>query len=173
MSRPDVVLAGPSCAGKTSLAEMLQHVGFTLVTARGVIARSLGNHDLSRLAMQRRGAELEGNNPGRWLADAAATFARPVVLDAARTSAQIAAARERLPGCLVVFLIAAPAERERRYASRADPADIGGGFAQMEASRVEKVAQTLGEFADITVRTDGLAPDHVFDLVASRLEGVG
>ena len=141
MSCRDVVLAGPSCAGKTSVADRLRHAGFTLVTARHVIAQSLGGRTLTREEMQRRGAELEAGNPGRWLAEAAATFPRPVVLDAARTPEQIAAARELLAGCFVVCLTASTREREKRFQTRSDPADATARFAQIEASPIERIAR--------------------------------
>lgn len=170
MSRPDVVLAGPSCAGKTSVANGLQNAGYTLVTARRVISQSLGGRALTRDEMQRRGAELEADSSGRWLAQAAAAFPRPVVLDAARTPEQIAAARELLSGCLVVFLTASARERETRFRNRSDPVDAMVRFAEIEASPIERLARSLEEYADMRMMTDNLAPEQVFRRVVSRLE---
>lgn len=153
--RADVVLTGPSCAGKSTLATKLMKAGWHVVTARTVIVRADPQGQSNREALQRRGAQLEQERPGRWLMEAAIEASRPVVVDAARTTAQVAAARELLPGCLVVHVRADESVRRSRFVGRADPSDLGVEFDTLRVSPIEREAESLAHMADLVL--DGRA----------------
>ncbi len=165
----DVVLAGPLCAGKTTLAADLGSRGLHPVSAREAIEISVGATSLTREELQRHGAVLESARPGRWLAELAAAQRRPVVLDAARTYEQIEAARELLTGCLVVCLTADRDERQRRYRARGATADRCAEFADIAGSALEDAANGLAAHADLTLDSTRKTVAELGDAIMSRL----
>lgn len=138
--------------------------GWYAVTARAVLATADPDVGLGRQALQTLGARLEDERPGRWLMEAAAAAPRPAVVDAARTQAQVAAARELLHDCLVVHLDAPLVLRRSRFASRGDAADEGIAFDALRSSPIELEAERLGRLADLVI--DARAhPKALLDLV--------
>ena len=149
------------------LATRLAKLGWHAVTARAVLAAVHPQAKLNREDLQQLGARLEAERPGSWLMEAAAAASRPAVVDAARTEAQVVAARSLLPGCLVVHLDAPVEVRRARFASRADPSDRGIEFDALRAGALEQEAEDLGRMADLTLDA-GATPEALLDLVLER-----
>lgn len=124
---------------------------------------------LTRGSLQRLGIRLEAERPGRWLIEAAVASPRPVVVDAAKTKAQVEVARALLHACLVVHLKAPARVRRSRFESRADPTDLGVGFADLRASGIEKEAEALWQLADVVVDSRQ-SPAALLELVVAATE---
>lgn len=139
-------------------------MGWHAVTARAVLAAVDPQAKLDRAELQQLGARLEAERPGSWLMEAAAAASRPAVVDAARTEAQVVAARTLLPGCLVVHLDAPVEVRRARFASRADPGDHGIGFDALRASPLELEAEDLWRMADLILDARA-TPEALLELV--------
>jgi hypothetical protein len=171
---PSLLLAGPLCAGKSSLAALLRPRGFTVVTALDAIERAAGRRGLSRDELQEVGAKLEAERPGAWLAEAALGVPWPVVLDSVRTPEQAREARNLLPGARVVHLTAPRLVRRARFEHRIQerPADVAADFDVIAASPLELGADDLAESADLALDTGSIDPaqvlSRVLDYLASR-----
>jgi dephospho-CoA kinase len=159
------VLTGPLCAGKTTLAEWLGGRGWTVVTARQVLTDLAGRHALDRGALVRLGQELEDQRPGRWLAEVAAKARRPVVLDAARTRAQVREARRMLDEVLVVHLNAPTDVRRARFVARGSTADPEASFEGLNSSPLEREAAELGVLADVVLASGEASPNALGEQV--------
>jgi adenylosuccinate synthase len=154
-----VVISGPLCAGKTTLAVGLgEKLPAPVLKARTVIERSGGEH--SRIELQVVGEELERSTGGRWLADAAvAIAAEHLVIDSARTAAQIAALRDAADS-VVIYLTAAKAERRRRFNLRRDAVDASADFDRVLLGEPSGVP-ALAEQADLVLETDTMAMEEI------------
>lgn len=119
---------------------------------------------VTRGEMQALGARLEKERPGEWLMEPAVLAPRPAVVDAARTEAQVVAARALLPGCLVVHLDAPLEVRRSRFANRVDPIDHGVAFDAMRTDPLEQGAEDLRRLADLVVDARA-SPQASLDLV--------
>jgi dephospho-CoA kinase len=150
------VLTGPLCAGKTTLAEWLGGRGWTVVTARQVLTDLAGRHALDRGALVRL---------GRWLAEVAAKARRPVVLDAARTRAQVREARRMLDEVLVVHLNAPTDVRRARFVARGSTADPEASFEGLNSSPLEREAAELGVLADVVLASGEASPNALGEQV--------
>jgi cytidylate kinase len=168
MAKPsDIVLAGPLCAGKSTVAHLLEARGWHEVAAREAIAARAGGRDLARDELAALGARLERESSGAWLAEAAVVVSRPVVVDAARTAAQIRHCRDVLTDGIVVFLSAARSERRRRWSARGATADALADFDALDGSELEREAAGLGPLADLVIDTTA---QPVATVVAAVLE---
>lgn len=168
--RHDVVLCGSLCSGKTTLARRLASHGYSVVTAVDAIESHSGRTRLSRSELQQVGLELERAAPGKWLAEAAAAAARPVVLDAVRTPAQLAASRVSLNCPLVVFLSASLEVRRARFERRVAvrESDLGVPFDAVAGTQLESDAERLAPLADLRLQTDQMSADDVERIVLER-----
>jgi cytidylate kinase len=168
-----IVLCGPLCAGKTTLAAGLSGRGLTQVTAIDAIEAQAGRSGLSRAELQRIGRELEASSPGRWLAEAAARATLPVVLDAARTADQVGAARHLLGG-VVVHLTASPDTRRDRFERRRPVrrSDAVACFDDLAASPLELGAEKMGAIADLAIDTENLTVEETLEAVLARLSAL-
>lgn len=152
---PSVVIAGPLCAGKTTLARGLESHGWRPVSARRVIAESVGASDLTRSELERVGRALETRQPGNWLASAAVRVGEPVVVDAVRTLAQLEATRDRLSNCLVVHLRASYGARRKRFEQRVarGECDDSVEFDAIALTALERDVGRLVALADLVLDT--------------------
>lgn len=164
-----VALAGPVCAGKTTLANTLaKRFDAQVLAAREVIMKaSSGGGD--RRALQRAGRALEQRTQGRWLAEAAADLgAENLVVDAARTPDQARALLETARKAVLVYLAASEETCRRRYAERVDPADLGVDFDRMVAGELP-LQPELRALADLVIDTDRVSVEEVADSAAHFL----
>lgn len=166
---PDIVLSGPLCSGKSTLAAALVDYGYSIVTAVSAIESHAGRAGLSRLELQEIGVALERSQPGIWLARAAAAAPRPVVLDAARTAAQLTAAERLLDNPVLVHLTAPVGVRRKRFVSRPRPSDSEAEFDTIAATALEQGAEAAGCVADLEINTDDLPSSGVLRVVLDHL----
>jgi adenylate kinase family enzyme len=169
-----IVLSGPVCAGKTTLAIQLAALGAQHLEVRALLRAQASIPLESREALQQFGASLEAETQGRWVADSVTTAAAEgtTILDAARTAAQVEACRRlQIPRIIVVHLSASRDERARRYGARktGDPADSGGvdHFASIASDEIETNAEALRSVAELVVDTTDVDPMSVFRTVAT------
>jgi shikimate kinase len=155
-----IVLTGPVCAGKTTLAALLAEAldGQTLA-ARAVIERASGAD--TRAALQSSGAELERESDGQWLAAAAVSYGqRPLIVDAAKTEAQLKGLIELQEATQTIYLDASEKICRERYSQRNDPVDQGQGFDElMQGELAEQPG--LKRLADVVIDTGGRSPEEV------------
>jgi len=163
-----VVLSGPTCAGKTSLAGRLAgEMRGRMVQALRVIADESYGQVLTRTESQAAGAELERTTRGRWLVDAVADAlagGAPVVLDSARTRAQLEGLQQLRPGrVLHVHLTADSTTRAKRFeARRAErETDKGSRFDDLAKDPIEREADELRLMADVVIDTTGAPIEDV------------
>lgn len=150
MSPPSIVISGPLCAGKTTLAEGLRERGRKMVSARAVITRLAGQGELDRERLQRYGRQLEAERPGVWLLQAALACGEPLVLDSVRTNKQAHVARARLPGCRLIHLTAPHEIRRDRFSGRLG---VVAEFDSIAATPLETEAASVAEIADTVIDT--------------------
>jgi adenylate kinase family enzyme len=162
-----IVLSGPACAGKSTLAERLVTAGYTVVTAVAAIERVAGKTGLERGELQAIGALLERENAGSWLVNACLNADFPIVLDAARTIDQVEVSRASIPGVIVVHLTADSGVRGRRYEDRRRrrESDRAAGFAALASTELELLSERLGRDADVVLRTDRFDRDQIAEAV--------
>jgi adenylosuccinate synthase len=163
-----IILIGPVCAGKTTLALGLSTaLGADVVSARGVIKKVLPGRN--RTDLQTSGRELERRTGGHWLADAIGRIVgRSVVVDAARTVGQVQALIEMSSQVRIIYLEASEQSRRQRFQTRDDPADSFQSFDQLIASELP-LGRELKDMSDLVVETDGLAVDKVREVVLAYL----
>lgn len=164
-SRGTVVICGPVCAGKSTLARALaQRLRLPIVTGQQAIEYHAKSGALGRAGLQRLGQELEQRRPGSWLADAVDALvgqAQAAVVDAARTAEQVRALRSREGGATVVHLTAVNEVRQARYEHRSAARDRPVSFELLASSQLEREAVALGEEADRAVDTTDLPAEEV------------
>jgi cytidylate kinase len=157
-----LVLAGPLCSGKTTLAEALAKArGAKIVSARAELRRLGAGED--RLDLQSFGAAVEQRTAGAWLASAVRTGddqSVPVIVDSARTVKQIEALRALRTDAVVLYLTASLDERKRRYEARDDPVDKSRPFDSVVSGELGQI-EALVAHADFQVETDDKVPDDV------------
>jgi hypothetical protein len=109
-----------------------------------------------------------------WLAEAvnvAIAPSRPVIVDAARTQAQVAALRSTRPLSRVVYLSAEVATREVRYASRCRVGDAEIPFQALAATPLERSVGSLAASADFSLDSTVLSAERLAARVLSWLQG--
>ncbi len=163
-----IVLVGPVCAGKTTLALGLSTaLEAEVVSAREVIRETLPGDD--RADLQASGRELERRTGGHWLSEAAARIGdRPAIVDAARTAAQVQALVNMPRQVHTIYLAASEQSCRRRFQTRDDPADSFQSFDQLIAGELP-LRRELREMTDLVVETDGLGVKEVRDVVLRYL----
>src|SRR5258708_24705210 len=90
-----IVLSGPVCAGKSTLANALaSRHGFYVLATKALI-REVAGADLDRGALQKAGEDLDRKTAGAWVGDALARYAEKldenteVVVESVRLIAQV------------------------------------------------------------------------------------
>jgi adenylosuccinate synthase len=171
-----VLLSGPVCAGKTTLAAGLQERmrAHVLATREVIVERTAtARDDLHRGRLQQLGAALDRAEGGYWVADAVRERfggGDLVVVDAVRTPDQAAAVRA-LDTTLHAHLTAPPEVLARRYDERAAarPALELPSFAAVRADPTEAGVALLAPLADLVLDSNALDGAAVLERVAAAL----
>lgn len=166
-----VVLAGPACSGKSTVARLLaDSCGAQLATARSALEVASGAASLTRAQLVEVGERLEREHGGRWLVEAVNATARgATVVDAARTVAQLAALKRWRTSALTVFLDAAVDVRRRRFEARAPGGDMS--FDELAASPVEREARELGPYCDLRFDSSELSSPMIAAEIVAAFDG--
>jgi hypothetical protein len=116
------------------------------------------------------GERLERERGGMWLVDAVCATAREgmIVVDAARTAAQLAALKGWRASVLTVFLDAAMDIRCRRFEARAPQGDMN--FEELSASPIECEARELGLYCDLAFDTSAIRSRAIAAAVLAALD---
>lgn len=156
---PLILLSGPVCAGKTTLAYGLQRrIGIRVLTTRAVLAGHAGEkpEQLDRSRLQLLGEDLDRSTGGSWIVDAIQNLGieTAMVVDAVRTLDQVAAVRMTATA-LHVHLTAPVTNLEERYAQRvsAQPAFEYPSFAALRENVTEASIERMASFADMAIDT--------------------
>ena len=171
-----VLLSGPICSGKSTLAKSLaEKFGFErLKTTRFVIGRKRGGKT-GRRALQLYGQKLDSMYGGMWLAEDVGQIVRSmesnVIVDSVRTKDQVEALRNAYGRKVVHVHLHAPLEvLTERYANKGS---IQTGelksYAETQKNRTEKNVGKLGAISDISINTNRCSVEDVFERVASLL----
>lgn len=168
-----LVLSGPVCAGKTTLAHALVASGMTRLSTRELLLTLAGDEVHNRSSLQRLGERLDREQGGRWVVDALRRLASPgdhIVVDAIRTVDQLSELRgvARVVHC---HLWAPRLVLERRQIERheQDPAFEPQSYARILESGTERRVVELGRDADIVINTEHFPPPAVAAAVAALL----
>lgn len=158
------MLSGPILAGKSTIARLLREEwGYEVVSARAVL-RELSPIELqTRADLQRFGAALEAETHGGWLGEAAAKAAvadprRPIVIDAARTMAQVSSVRSALVEVRHVHVRADRAELKSRFARGGKGLVEARSFDEAMSHEVERYVDDLAEAADVVLDSSANDP---------------
>lgn len=153
-----LVLSGPVCAGKTTLADrLIPMYQAVVVRSRAVLAR-LGAEE--RGSLQALGEELDRSKGAAWIVEPVVRERQRspsttlVVLDAARTREQVSSLR----AATVVYhahVTADEGTRQRRYERRIqqDPSHELASYAELALSRTEAAVDELAEISDVVLDT--------------------
>ena len=168
-----VVLSGPICAGKSTLADQL-YVRYRarIIKTRDLIKQQLPKVNEERGALQRAGERLDRTDGGAWVKNALVRFIEATqggttptglfVVDSARVPGQISAIREAYGSVVHHIHLSAPAaELEVRYTGRGTKTKEFASYSQVRRSRTEKNVGALAALADIVVATERCTVDAV------------
>jgi adenylosuccinate synthase len=173
-----LVVSGPICAGKTTLSCLLHsRAGFKIVSARQVLS-VLSREVADRRELQLFGRRLESETRGGWLARSIAEMSRgdaetPIVVDSARTKAQLDAIRRDLDGPVThIHLTARESTRNSRFEDRGDQEgfEAGRSFNEYAADPIEVVVSQLEGMADATIDSTHMTPRQVLASVSDFID---
>lgn len=161
-----LLLTGPTCAGKSSIADRLgARADVRVIRVREILASLLDQCTPSRGELQELGRRLEASTDGAWLRDAvvesvdSSPRAALAVIDAARTIRQVEGIRQGYPGLAVVHVTASPQVRESRFKQAAPGTEVplveSARFEDLLSDDIEQEAESLGSMADIVIDTTG------------------
>ena len=168
-----LVLSGPVCAGKTTLAHVLVGAGMTRFSTRDLLLAVTDDEARDRLTLQWLGERLDREHGGRWVVDALRRVASPghhVVVDSIRTADQLSALRG-VADVVHCHLWAPRSVLERRQTERheQDPAFEPQSYERILASETERRVMKLARDADIVVNTKHFSPPAVAAAVSALL----
>ena len=168
-----VVLSGPICAGKSTLAEKLcSRYRAQIIKTRDLIKQQLPKVEEERGALQRAGEKLDRVDGGAWVKNALVRLIEAIqggatptglyVIDSVRISGQLEAIRQAY-GTSVhhIHLNAPDAELESRYAGRGPKTKEYASYADVRRSRTERNVGALEKLADVVVATERCTADAV------------
>lgn len=171
-----VLLSGPICGGKSSVAtELLAGFGYQKISSSNFLRAQLGSAlpaDNERTLLQNAGDQLDDETDYRWVVDAVAlpTVAansdqKLWLFDAARKSRQVEHFREAFGQALLHCHVAAgEAVLRKRYEQRTSSADTP--YAVACAHPNEAAARSLSRLADETFLTDELSAREIARRIA-------
>jgi adenylosuccinate synthase len=172
-----VLLSGPICSGKSTLAERLvERYKATLFKTHDLIQTLKPKVPNERVALQRAGDVLDRSTNGRWIQKAlerridGLPAESIVVIDAIRISSQVDGIREAFPTRVYhIHLTASRKELATRYESRNGQLTEVGSYEQVRVNRTERNVEQLADIADIVVKTDQCTADDVLIRAVAQL----
>jgi len=180
MPQKIVILSGPVCSGKTTLAESLEATFKVRLFKTRHFLRERGQKaqiPSERGAMQRFGEQLDRRTGGSWVRDdllkqlAGVPENAVVVLDAIRIKGQVEALR-RAFGLRVfhVHLTASLDELRKRYADRPEK-DIKefATYDEVLQNKTERLVHRLEKEADVVIHSDRCTKRDVLIRIASHI----
>jgi adenylosuccinate synthase len=172
-----VLLSGPICSGKSTLADRLvsRHNATRYKTHE--LIRTLRPHiSDERTALQKAGDALDRSTNGRWIQEALTRSVDSlpadtvVVVDAVRVASQIEGVREAFPTRVFhIHLSASEETLARRYAARRSQFEEVESYEDLRRNRTERHVERLAEIADIVVKTDQCMEDDVLIRAVAQL----
>jgi adenylosuccinate synthase len=176
-----VLLSGPVCAGKStlarSLAERYASYGVVHVRTHVILREADPSTENSREALQALGEKLDKRTKGEWVREALDKIIYNgrkddvIVVDAVRIPDQIEAVRRAYGRRVVHVHLTAPlAELEQRYAGRSS-LDLKefGSYAKVRQDRTEARVEELARLADVVVDSKQCTKDDVVVRAASHI----
>lgn len=171
-----VLLSGPICSGKSTLAKRLadKFAFERRKTTQFVQARSRGEAK-DRLALQQYGQKLDSEFGGMWLVEdvkrTIEDIKLDVILDSVRTIDQVDALREAFGRKVVHVHLDAPQEvLAVRYSVKFSGNKLEpNSYDETQQNETEKNVRVLDSISDISINTDRCNEDDVFERVASLL----
>jgi adenylosuccinate synthase len=172
-----VLLSGPICSGKSTLAEgLIDRYKATLFKTHELIRTLKPKVPNERGALQRAGDTLDRTTEGRWIQEALARLIdgmpgkSVVIIDAVRITSQVDGVREAFPTSVYhVHLTASGEVLARRFASRNSQFADVGSYDLARANRTERNVERLADIADIVVKTDQCTADDVLIRAVAQL----
>ncbi len=171
-----IVLSGMVCAGKSTLANLLQtRADATLIKSKDLIQEVRPRAGVSRPAFKRAANDLDIQTGGRWISlslNKKRMNNEPlnlVVVDAVRTPDQVRFLRQSGWAVTHVHLHASEEGLKKRYAAR-PPHERTELFANESKHWGAKNSQALLDIADVVIDTDRCKQDDVFARVLARIE---
>lgn len=174
-SYPLILISGPLCSGKTTVADLLRdRVGAHILYVRSLL-RERGATD-DRQSLQEVGAELEATTGGAWLAQSASGAiqsnpAHLIVVDSVRTPKQLEHLRALSNRSVLIYLTASPTALSRRFKKRNTQGITESiSYAQATSHPTERAVVRLAALADCLIDTTDSPRQQVFGRVRGFLE---
>ena len=175
-----ILVSGPVAVGKTLLGQRLaERFGFRVIKTAELLRARMGITPAeSRVAMQRKGRDLDEASSGQWVVDGAQDRIRSwdgdvrVVIDSIRIKEQAQAFREAHGRRVIhIHLTASDVRLRERYASQRSGYSEPKSYDEVAKDPTEQQARGLGRIADVVVDTekDTEAGEGALILVAARL----
>ena len=172
-----VLIGGPIAVGKSTLAAgIAESTSAAVVGARRVLEETCGLDSATRIELQERGAIIDAETQGKWLADYITSTVDPrvaVVIDSVRTVAQAEHIRRDRAGVIVVYLDAPAHVRAARYRAAGDPVKVKLEFSKAMKHPTEIEVRSVASIADVKVDTTNLDPEGVLIRVMQALRSLG
>ena len=167
MAKRLLLISGPLCSGKTTLADALELADGMCVLRLAELVRSHGqNHPTTRRALQRRTAQLDRSTEGEWVAQALMPVHMGldpeswIVVDSIQSREEISAIREAWPREIVhVHLTAPELVLHERFEHEAREEDQT--FEEIRRSAAERRIDALAASADVVLNTNRCEPNDV------------
>lgn len=171
-----ILLSGPICAGKTSLAEELEHLfAAKIIKTTELVRARMRRANTTRLALQKSGDRLDKDTKSAWLIeDTAEIIAQNnkslIIIESVRSESQIKLFRYVYRKLVLHVHLTAPQEElEERYRQKFSDQPSCEAFSETQKNRTEKNIDKLKSDADILIDTARNRKIDVFTRVASAL----
>lgn len=172
-----VLLSGPICSGKSTLAERLvDRYEATLCKTHELIHILKPKVPNERVALQRAGDALDRSTNGRWIQEALARRMDDlpsesiVLVDAVRITSQVDGVREAFPTRVFhIHLTASNEQLTARYASRKSKLTEVKSYEGVRINRTERNVEQLADIADVVVETDQCTAEDVLIRAVAQL----
>lgn len=173
-----VLLSGPVCAGKSTLAKLLaQRYGTIHIRTQDFLRAIDSTVENSRDALQELGEKLDRKTKGAWVRDSLVTsmgtdgLTVTRVLDAVRIASQVNAIRQSYGRRVIHIHLTAPLEElTKRYRSRTTSAMKElGSYKRVRENLTEAAVEELAEIADIVIDSKRCREEDVLVRAASHI----